>query len=824
MTGDRSRIHDEHRLDRLLRHFIAGLLVFMPLTLGAVEAWSQAIVVLWVALIAACLAIKLTCTRDSWVFNRIYVPVFLFIALTAFQLLPLPGAIVNLISPHTYALKHANETWMTLSLYPHATQESLREVICAAILFLASIHVFRRSPQIKWLLLIITAIGAAAACLALAQDLSGTHSIYWLIPRPTDQLASGGPFVNYNNYCQFANLSLGAALGLLLALLSEWYKREDWELKRALRHLNRPELLMARRVVLAIVLMAVSVFFSHSRGGMISLLVALFITGAAMSMSRHMVGRGWVLGVVGIAVFVALLAGGLDSVMDRLGTLQHAREAGKARIEVTSDVLTQLTPRFPVLGVGLGAHEMVYPMVSRQTFVGSAGHVENEYVQLVEELGFAGVVIAAVFVALIAIALITALRQNQRPVRTSVFGLAFSLVAVLVHSFSDFGQRVPAVACLTAVLCGLIVSIARGKAPTASAAPNAERSRLRTDLLLGGFATMLILGWAVSGAFRSAMAEWRWDQTTQLEGDLARKNWRGSDEEFARLLISADSASNWDPDNILYRHWLNVYRWQSLSHPQDDGSEAVLDAQDLTFAQRIADDELQATRLCPTFGPAYCVAGQIELFALNQATLGAQHIQQGYELARSHPQTCFVAGLSDALAGRWDQSLEKMKRAVLLGHPMDAVLDVYLRQFPKPELAMQIAAGNMQALVKIAEVLEQSGGSMELAASARKQAEKILTAEAGKENAASWLLAEMAALEARQKDYQSAVEFYRRALTRDYSRADWHLALAHVLANAGQSREAIHEARVCLRLRPTMEEAQKLIADLTGKPGSAAAR
>ncbi|KKL21893.1 hypothetical protein LCGC14_2440870, partial [marine sediment metagenome] len=43
----------------------------------------------------------------------------------------------------------------------------------------------------------------------------------------------------------------------------------------------------------------------------------------------------------------------------------------------------------------------------------------------------------------------------------------------------------------------------------------------------------------------------------------------------------------------------------------------------------------------------------------------------------------------------------------------------------------------------------------------------------------------------------------------------WRIRLARLLAAAGQIEDAIHEARICLRLRPQMAEARKLIEDLS---------
>ena len=110
--------------------------------------------------------------------------------------------------------------WMTLSFYPLATRAALRIVLVASVVFTAAVQVFNRTVFIKHLLLVITLVGGAMALLAVAQDLTHANAIYWLVPRD-NYVATAGPFVNYNNYAQFANLALGSALGLMLARLTE---------------------------------------------------------------------------------------------------------------------------------------------------------------------------------------------------------------------------------------------------------------------------------------------------------------------------------------------------------------------------------------------------------------------------------------------------------------------------------------------------------------------------------------------------------------------------------------------------------------------------
>src|SRR5205807_612907 len=148
-----------------------------------------------------------------------------------------------------------------------------------------------------------------------------------------------------------------------------------------------------------------------------------------------------------------------------------------------------------------------------------------------------------------------------------------------------------------------------------------------------------------------------------------------------------------------------------------------------------------------------------------------------------------------------------------LGHPLDEVLDVYLRQVDRPDLALELVHGDMNGLFRIADSLKKSGKHGEMEAAARAQAVVLLKERAAGPDAPAWLLAAMAQQLSQEKDYRSAAVYFRRALAMDYAEADWHLALARALVEMGEVQEALHEAQLCLRFRPLMPAARKLIAE-----------
>ena len=198
----------ESKFDRVIEWLLILLLAFMPLAFGAVEAWSEEIVVALAAVITVCFLLKLIFeenTRIVW--SWVYIPIALFVIVGVFQIIPLPDSFVSTISQNTAATKKEllgdlpnSEVllkYITLSFYPNATKHDLRLVFSVAAVFFVVVNVYRRPVQIKRLLAAIAIIGGSIALLALAQDLLGNGRIYWKIPTGSDP-AFSGTFINHS--------------------------------------------------------------------------------------------------------------------------------------------------------------------------------------------------------------------------------------------------------------------------------------------------------------------------------------------------------------------------------------------------------------------------------------------------------------------------------------------------------------------------------------------------------------------------------------------------------------------------------------------------
>lgn len=805
---------------------LVSLLAFGPAAFGAVEAWSELVVVILASALAILVALRAVFDRGfrparTW----LYVPLALFIGFITWQLLPLPAGLAALLSPSTAATKAEmlGETTgalgaTTLSLYPLATAEHLRLVFVGTAVFVAVATMIRGTSQIKLLLIAIFAIGCAEALLAIAQIATATGSFYWQIPSGRNLLTSG-TFVNYSHFAQFMNLSLGAGMALLLIQFREHGRHEasgaTWRYSVTDLGWEKYGWLFC-----GMVLCAIAVLASMSRNGAMSMLVAAAVVGAALYRRGSVNWKGWLLGAIPLAVLTLLLVFGFDTVYARLSTL-HESKAFEGRWEMTAATLRAWS-YYPVWGTGLGTHEYVFPMFDRSVTPVVAAHADNDYAQLLEETGVVGAVLVALFLFGIAQLIVLLVRRRGSSSSVAAFGLSFGLIAVAIHSASDFGQRVPANLCLTATVCGLLVVLSlqekRGRRRT-SARARPLAAGVERGVAIAGLAGVVGLStWALYQAYWAYLGEQWWSAALEMESRIQQSPEKATDQDFADLIVAAAGAFEAQPKNVNYGYWLSAYRWESLSRAADPQTgEATLHADVLPFVARIVDDLAAVRQICPTYGPPYALEGQIRLFVLNDER-GAKLIRTGVRLAGFDPPTCLVAGELAARDGNTEEANRLLTRAVELqpGY-FGEVVGIYLHELKRPDLARALAGENYERLKILAEASAELPKLAQFSQEVGAAAIASLRRQASSPSAMPNELVMLAQIEKQQRHLDAAIDLYQRAVSLEYGQVDWRLELARSLTDVEKFPEALREVEICLRLRPENPAAVELRAELTKK-------
>lgn len=849
-----------HKLDLVIEGILYALLAFMPLAFGAVRPGSELILLAAVAILLGLVAARLLILGVAGPIPGRWAMVLVgfFVGVILLQLLPLPPSLAGLLSPETVRVKQdllgrlaeqtplADANRMVLSFYPYATVHGLRLVLAMVGLFVVVLVTFRTVGQIKRLLTAITVVGAAVAALALLQVLTEADKIYWMVPIP-HEVAHAGPFVNHSHFGQFMNLSIGAALGLLFIRFHEMFAGRRFSMTTVAEYATSPQGRWVWLIAGMIILSVAAVFASLSRGGMISLLIAASLTTVLLTARGSIRGRGWIMAVLAIGAFVCVLYVGFDAVYDRLATLREMERAQGGRWQILKDIASAWT-RFPWIGTGLDTHAVVYPMFDRSTIPALAAHAENEYAQTLEETGLLGFLPLAGFGVLIWAAFVRCLRTARRPVCSAAYGLGFGLLAILLHSVSDFGQHLPANAGLSAIFAALLLATAQiGRQGSSEVPPETENEAEPTPVdaparqarLVGTLAAVLAvaLAWLIvvpGGALAAREAQRHWDRVLALAEHLEGLDWQGSNPQYIDLIRFAGQAADLQPGNVEYRHWLNVYRWRAISRQTQPTGELVLGPQGIEHTRRLVAEFAEAIRRCPTYGPAWTMAGQLNYYVLGNKDLGRRQILTGYELAPCDATVCFVAGLLEvtehaqmASAGGSDgeaanpgnpdggsPGLACFARASTLdGRLFTDCAAIYV-DTGHPDLALELAGDDVGRLSRLAGLLARREDEATRAEAVRERLFELLSARAAEPDAAGHTLAALAGMLAERDREDEAIALYQRALTLEYGHIGWRLALARLLAQNGDPAAAIHQARICLRLAPEHAGAARLIEEL----------
>ncbi len=820
----------ESRWDLFFYAVLASLLLFLPVSLGVVEAWSEMVVSALAALLVMGLTLRVWLEPGFRVVRTLaYLPLMAIVLLIIVQLVPLPQTVVRGVSDNSIALREnlrvgesasPEESIATVSLYPFETSHDLRMALVFIAVFVTVASVFQSKKQIKLALWGVFMLGCLEAAVAVLQILTLTQRIHWMYVERGSVVTSGS-FVNYSHFCQFMNLALGAGVAYVLVQIKEDSHRDRGRVSR-LVDLRGDRYL---RPLTGVVLCAVVVFTSMSRNGVLSLLIASGIIAVALYRRRVLSVRGWLLAIVPWAVVMLVFLTSFDVIYERFAALkEQQRFAG--RLEMTTGAL-QAWRDFPVLGTGLGTHEYVFPLYDTATSPRMAEHADNDWAQLLEEFGLVGALSVICFVLSIFGVAVRLMLKGKTSLSTAAFGLTLGLLATAWHSLSDFGQHLPGVFVLTAVISGLLVALARyERRKTLSPERLVEGSysplawtRSMAFAVPVSLLTLTGCWWGLSGAFRSYQAE-AWSNTALgMEQRLESDSWLGSDQDYVDLLIAAEHASAFEPTNVKRGYLLNLYRWRSISRQRDpDSGDIIMEDGTVAFVSRLVEEFSALRKICPVYGPIHGLEGELRLFVLDEE-VGKQLISNAARLTPFHAATNLVAGQLAAGEGRWDDAEFYFRRTIALDpRRFTTIARLCVNEFDRPELGIGLAGDEYRLIDQLAKIFMNTEPPLVgLADQLQGRAISALRAlEASGEATPSEIVA-LARVELSHSRPARSIKLLRQALSRDYGNVDWRLLLAQTLLDEGELDHALREARIVIRRDPGAKAAPKLIQAIQEK-------
>lgn len=802
-------------LDGAIVAGVVATIAFAAATYGGVEPGSEAVILLAAAVLTGLTLWQFARGRS---FRAVAVPLVIlasFGGLIVLQLAPLPHSLVGAVAPERLArttdLLAESPDSLSISYYPYATAQGLGRFLVGVAVFTAVAVTATTKRNVKLLLLGLFCVGVAEAALSIAQIATGAEGIYW------SEVAAGevhsGSFLNHSNFSQLLNLTAGAGLGLLLVRMSEGRRnrsRHGHRGRSAFDRFNRlSDLAQSQGWLLAgLTLHVIAIAASLSRGGIVAMLVAAAVV-IALQGSRYNLGeRTWALVVIPPLVFAGLVLIGFDAFYERLAALED-RDSYTDRWELNLATL-RLAADHLALGAGLDAYGWVFPAYDTTASTGLAEQADNDYAQLLAEMGIVGVAMVAAFLGTLIWRIRRGLTNVEGSLRYALHGVLYGLIAVAIQSCTDFGQRLPAVFCASAALCGVAVGVAARKR---GAAPN-EPAASRRWIVTAAVGIVAAGGWfcAVRAAINDYRAERWWAAADQLQQELSQPNQSLEPQTYVDLVAALEQAAAIRPESVRYAYWLNAFRWEMATRLSGTTGEAFAQAPaGKQIAAQIADELAAARRLCPTFGPPYTLEGQIRL-ALGDRS-GERLVRVGADLAPHNAGALLLAAAVGASGGEVDAEATRatLRRVVDLDPArFPAAARLLVDPLQRPAWAIELAGKNRGRLTTLAAILDQFPAHRQLAQELAAQAANLREVQVERGEASAGEVAALATQRAREGDYPAAVSLYRQALATNYANLRWRLAMSAALVELGEYRQAEREVRVCLRLQPGNEEAKRL--------------
>jgi O-antigen ligase len=457
---------------------VAGILALAVLLRGGVTDLGLAIVA------AAVLGLTIVAWRRGGLARGTSLDRVLacLLGLVALQVLPLPTALAELISPHGERLRAlygvGGGAFTTLSLVPAATASGLAQLLVYVAAFASVAGLVEDEDDVVRVARAVLGVGTALAAVTIAIRLA---ELGWNAgDEETRTLAwrHVGLFINNNNIANFLALCVCVGLGLLV--------------RRAQAGGG------SRPLAAAIALCVCGIFFAGSRGGFLALAsgVGFFVAAEATRRGGAFSAKHVRRATLGLVFFVAASLIVLTAIWyrtDRVSDVLNRYAYDDTIPAIITRVYDFLFPYelrwylwedgfriardFPIVGTGLETFDSVYPSYKRITRFLRFTHIENEYFQTIVELGFAGLLTFAWGV--VRFFRRTLPRTEGDPLRTAFVAGVF---ASLAHSIFDFNYHIPANGLLVAILAALAL---RGD--------GVRRGRWGGRAILGGMALAVVI-------------------------------------------------------------------------------------------------------------------------------------------------------------------------------------------------------------------------------------------------------------------------------------------------------------------------------------------
>lgn len=434
---------------------LLALVVWAPLPIGSNRLWAGGILVFLASVLLLGTALA-WCRDGQLAWQRLVLfkwPVGLLgamVVLAWLQTAALPAAWVAAISPNAAAVQ-APATWMTLSLDVYQSRYMAALSFAYFAVFLVVVLTVRQAERLDKLAQVLVWSGVFQTVLgAILFSMKAEYRIFFTDVAHTRMI---GTFVYHNSLAGYLCMCLSIGVGLMLARLSgNAPPAMTWKA----RMVNALNFILSNkmRLRLLLIVMVIGLVLTRSRMGNSAFFAALLIVGLVAIVLARKTAPKTVMLIASLIVIDVLVIGtwvGLEKVVERVqDTEVMIADGGRSEsIEARSwaaRTALSVVADYPLVGTGGGSFYNMFLSYRTGEFAnGFWDHAHNDFVEIATDFGLLGLGFLGLLVALSLWTVIKVMARRKSALPWGIaFGVAMSVVALLVHSSVDFNLQIPA--------------------------------------------------------------------------------------------------------------------------------------------------------------------------------------------------------------------------------------------------------------------------------------------------------------------------------------------------------------------------------------------
>jgi len=397
---------EEGRFKIIIFYGIAAMLIFSPIAGGATRIWAITPILiiiyslLFLRLLSGTVPFKI---QERALTGTVPVVAFAVLAIISFA----------------------------FSIYKHDSFFALLRLFGYIGIYYLVVNNFDRMMHRRLLALVIC-IGAGLSLYGFLQYFGALNHSWWA---PKEFLAA--TYVNHNHFAGYLELVIPVTIGMLFS--------------------RRLQSLGYRLAVVAALMIMLTVFiFVQSRGGWISLAIALMVMNIVLIKEGRLKKKSLFVFLFILGLIFSFFYFNRDEVSQRIETLTDTRDLSlQTRLEIWQGAVKMVRDN-PLIGVGIGAFDYGFSQYRPEGFDARAVNAHNEYLNVASEMGIpASLIMFWIFIIVIAAGL---KKKHFSPRR---LGCAIGILSLALHGLIDFNFHIPANMLLFSVYAGLIMAPAK---------------------------------------------------------------------------------------------------------------------------------------------------------------------------------------------------------------------------------------------------------------------------------------------------------------------------------------------------------------------------